>query len=130
MKKNNRVIDFQPTVREAPLPQGSIASHLKAVISALGEEPDRDGLRSTPQRAEKALRFLTSGYTADIEKVVNGALFGLFAYGTYDLTNQATLKVWSTTITLADMAWGATLTAIAASAGFVAARGFARRRDA
>jgi GTP cyclohydrolase I len=75
MKKNNRVIDFQPTVREAPLPQGSIASHLKAVISALGEEPDRDGLRSTPQRAEKALRFLTSGYTADIQKVVNGALF-------------------------------------------------------
>jgi GTP cyclohydrolase IA len=75
MKKNNRVIDFQPTVLEAPLPQGSIASHLKAVISALGEEPDRDGLRSTPQRAEKALRFLTSGYTADIEKVVNGALF-------------------------------------------------------
>ncbi len=62
--------------------------------------------------------------------LVNGALFGLFAYGTYDLTNQATLKVWSTTITLADMAWGATLTAIAASAGFVAARGFARRRDA
>jgi GTP cyclohydrolase I len=75
MKKNNRVIDFEPTVREAPLPQGSIASHLKAVISALGEEPDRDGLRSTPQRAEKALRFLTSGYTADIQKVVNGALF-------------------------------------------------------
>jgi|SRR5580658_5376159 GTP cyclohydrolase I len=75
MKKNNRVIDFQPTVREAPLPQGSIASHLKAVISALGEEPDRDGLRNTPQRAEKALRFLTSGYTADIQKVVNGALF-------------------------------------------------------
>jgi GTP cyclohydrolase I len=75
MKKNNRVINFEPTVREAPLPQGSIASHLKAVISALGEEPDRDGLRNTPQRAEKALRFLTSGYTADIQKVVNGALF-------------------------------------------------------
>ena len=75
MKKNHQVIDFEPTVREAPYPQGSIASHLKAVISALGEEPDRDGLRSTPQRAEKALRFLTSGYTADIQKVVNGALF-------------------------------------------------------
>src|SRR5580692_7154560 len=75
MKKNNREINFEPTVREAPLPQGSIASHLKAVISALGEEPDRDGLRNPPQRAEKALRFLTSGYTANIEKVVNGALF-------------------------------------------------------
>jgi len=73
MKKN--VIDFEPTVREALYPHESIASHLKAVISALGEEPDRDGLRSTPQRAEKALRFLTSGYTADIQKVVNGALF-------------------------------------------------------
>jgi uncharacterized membrane protein len=53
--------------------------------------------------------------------LVNGALFGLFAYGTYDLTNQATLKTWSATITLADMAWGAILTAIAASAGYFAA---------
>jgi len=75
MKKNHRVIDFESTARDAPYPRGSIASHVKAVISALGEDPDRDGLRSTPQRAEKALRFLTSGYTADIQKVVNGALF-------------------------------------------------------
>jgi GTP cyclohydrolase IA len=70
MKKDHRVIDFEPKP-----PHGSIASHLKAVISALGEDPDRDGLLNTPQRAEKALRFLTSGYTADIQKVVNGALF-------------------------------------------------------
>jgi GTP cyclohydrolase I len=70
MKKDHRVIDFEPKH-----PRGSIASHLKAVLSALGEDPDRDGLRSTPQRAEEALRFLTSGYTADIQKVVNGALF-------------------------------------------------------
>jgi uncharacterized membrane protein len=34
-----------------------------------------------------------------------GALFGFFAYATYDLTNQATLIVWSTTITLADLSW-------------------------
>jgi uncharacterized membrane protein len=53
--------------------------------------------------------------------LVSGALFGLFAYGTYDLTNQATLKIWSTTITLADMAWGSLLTAVAASAGYLAA---------
>jgi uncharacterized membrane protein len=53
--------------------------------------------------------------------LVAGALFGLCAYGTYDLTNQATLKIWSTTITLADMAWGATLSAIAASLGYAAA---------
>ena len=39
-------------------------------------------------------------------RFVRGALFGLFAYATYDLTNQATLKNWSTTITLADIGSG------------------------
>jgi uncharacterized membrane protein len=52
---------------------------------------------------------------------VQGALFGLFAYATYDLTNQATLKIWSTTITLADMAWGCVLTSLCATAGYFAA---------
>ena len=45
----------------------------------------------------------------------NGALFGCVAYGTYDLTNQATLKVWSTTLTIADMVWGSLLSAIAST---------------
>jgi uncharacterized membrane protein len=44
-----------------------------------------------------------------------GALFGLFAYGTYDLTNMATLKVWSLKVTLIDMAWGTVLTGTAAA---------------
>ena len=39
-----------------------------------------------------------------------GALLGFFAYATYDLTNQATLKNWSWTVTLVDLAWGALLT--------------------
>lgn len=39
-----------------------------------------------------------------------GAFLGLIAYGTYDLTNQATLKNWPTIITLVDLAWGALLT--------------------
>jgi len=43
-----------------------------------------------------------------------GALFGFFTYGTYDLTNQATLRVWSTTLTIADMAWGSVLGGISA----------------
>ena len=51
-----------------------------------------------------------------------GALFGLVAYGVYDLTNQATLRVWSTRLSLADMAWGAALTGVAAFAGCLAAR--------
>ncbi len=49
-----------------------------------------------------------------------GALFGFFAYATYDLTNQATLAVWSVRITLIDMTWGTVLTAAAATAGFLA----------
>ena len=51
--------------------------------------------------------------------LLNGALFGFFAYGTYDLTNQATLKVWSTTITIADLCWGTALTAVAAVLGYI-----------
>ncbi|UVC09252.1 DUF2177 family protein [Rhizobium sp. TH2] len=46
-----------------------------------------------------------------------GAAFGFVAYATYDLTNQATLKNWSTTLTIADLAWGSFLSAIAAAAG-------------
>ena len=49
-----------------------------------------------------------------------GGLFGLFAYATYDLTNLATLKVWSLKVSLLDMAWGSLLTGLAASAGAVA----------
>lgn len=46
-----------------------------------------------------------------------GALFGLFTYGTYDLTNAATLKGWPLSITLADMAWGTVLGGLAAVIG-------------
>ena len=44
-------------------------------MKELGEDPAREGLVSTPERAEKALRFLTSGYRADMHQIVNGALF-------------------------------------------------------
>ena len=53
---------------------------------------------------------------------LNGLVLGLVAYGTYDLTNQATLRLWSTRLTLADMAWGGAITALAATLGFLAAR--------
>jgi GTP cyclohydrolase I len=45
------------------------------LLSELGEDPAREGLRDTPKRVEKALRFLTSGYAADIDNVINNALF-------------------------------------------------------
>lgn len=46
-----------------------------------------------------------------------GAVFGFAAYATYDLTNMATLKLWSLKVSLIDMAWGTIATAIAAGAG-------------
>ena len=46
-----------------------------------------------------------------------GALFGFFCYATYDLTNQATMRNWSLTVTLAVMAWGAALTAAGGTLG-------------
>jgi GTP cyclohydrolase IA len=47
------------------------------LLAELGEDPSREGLRDTPKRVEKSLRFLTSGYEADIDKVINNALFSV-----------------------------------------------------
>lgn len=52
--------------------------------------------------------------------VALGALFGLVAYGTYDLTNLATLREWPLRLSLVDMAWGALLSAAAAAGGRIA----------
>jgi len=49
--------------------------------------------------------------------VIAGALFGLFAYATYDLSNLATLRGWPLRLSLVDIAWGGALTAAAAAAG-------------
>lgn len=53
-----------------------------------------------------------------------GAFLGLFAYATYDLTNQATLKNWPLAVTVADLCWGTFLTAVAATGGFLITRAF------
>ena len=53
-----------------------------------------------------------------------GALFGFFCYATYDLTNLATLKDFTLQATLMDLAWGAVITAVAATAGAIAALKF------
>ncbi len=58
--------------------------------------------------------------------LINGALFGFVAYATYDLTNQATLRLWSVTITIVDLCWGTVLTAIAATLGYLIASAIMR----
>ena len=68
-------------VVELPKPEEeSIADLMKQVLSRLGEDPTREGLVQTPARADKAYRFLTSGYAMDVKRIVNGALFSV----TYD----------------------------------------------
>jgi GTP cyclohydrolase I len=48
---------------------------IRQLLAELGEDPSREGLIDTPKRVEKALKFLTSGYTADVDTVLNNALF-------------------------------------------------------
>ena len=57
-------------------PQGTkLAAHVRDVLKMLGENPSREGLARTPERYEKALRFLTSGYDTSLEEIVNNAVF-------------------------------------------------------
>ncbi|MCY4439538.1 MAG: GTP cyclohydrolase I, partial [Deltaproteobacteria bacterium] len=56
-------------------PTESLEEHVRAVLAALGEDPDREGLRQTPTRVAKAWTFLTGGYLEDPDKIINGALF-------------------------------------------------------
>ena len=55
----------------------SIAEMARRMLTMLGEDPNRDGLRKTPERFEKALRYLTSGYHQDPEKILDGAMFSV-----------------------------------------------------
>jgi GTP cyclohydrolase I len=56
---------------EAP----NLAPEVREILAKLGEDPGREGLLRTPERVDQALKFLTSGYRSDIQKVVNGALY-------------------------------------------------------
>jgi GTP cyclohydrolase IA len=58
-------------------PKETIADLMRKVIVHLGEDPEREGLRKTPERFEKALKFLTSGYHQNLDNVLNGATFSV-----------------------------------------------------
>lgn len=48
---------------------------IRSILTQLGEDPNRDGLQNTPHRVDRSLRFLTSGYQMDVDKLLNKALF-------------------------------------------------------
>jgi GTP cyclohydrolase I len=68
-----------PTVAVNDIDKASAGDPLESVIHSmlreLGEDPGRDGLIRTPSRVARSLRFLTSGYRQELDKVLNGALF-------------------------------------------------------
>ncbi len=74
-RKRAEVKILEPKEADKP-----IAPFITGMLDAIGEDPNRDGLRQTPFRVEKAMRFLTSGYQTDIAKIVNKAIFEV----TYD----------------------------------------------
>jgi GTP cyclohydrolase IA len=49
--------------------------HIKAILVALGEDPEREGLKNTPLRVSKSLRYLTSGSHESLDNIINGAIF-------------------------------------------------------
>ena len=71
MRKKRAVVE----VLSPKAPSKAIAPLIAGVLDAIGEDRTRDGLIRTPERVEKALRYLTSGYTTDVSKIVNGAVF-------------------------------------------------------
>jgi GTP cyclohydrolase I len=75
LNKSGSVIEIKKAEIKKTVSQDSIASHMKEVIRLLGEDPERDGLLRTPERIDKALQYLTSGYSVKPEEIVNGALF-------------------------------------------------------
>ena len=64
-------------VKVMPQQAASVAKSLKEVLRLLGEDPEREGLVHTPERWEKAMRFLTRGYGERLEKIVNGATYSV-----------------------------------------------------
>jgi GTP cyclohydrolase I len=52
-----------------------VEKYYKSIIEAIGEDVAREGLKDTPKRAAKAMEFMTHGYQASVEQIVNGALF-------------------------------------------------------
>ncbi len=76
MKSRNASVKVMPPQRDAAASKdGVIAANMREILEQLGEDPTREGLVRTPERAEKALKFLTSGYQMNVDKIVNGALF-------------------------------------------------------
>jgi GTP cyclohydrolase I len=63
------------TTQQPPVSEEEMRQAVRTLLLGLGEDPDREGLRDTPKRVVKALKFLTSGYHQSLDELLNGAVF-------------------------------------------------------
>lgn len=80
IQRRNSDLDLEDRLARdrSGLPQKNldrIANGYRELLDAIGEDLDRDGLRRTPDRAARAMEFLTQGYRQDLEEIINGAVF-------------------------------------------------------
>jgi GTP cyclohydrolase I len=70
IRKQGVITESKPPVSEAEMQQA-----VRTLLLGMGEDPDREGLRDTPKRVVKALKFLTSSYQQSLDELLNGAVF-------------------------------------------------------
>ena len=68
-------MSVQQPAESTEKPADFLEVHVRAILASLGEDPDREGLKKTPERVATAWRFLTGGYREDPDTIINGALF-------------------------------------------------------
>jgi GTP cyclohydrolase I len=77
MKSGDKMTEAPEIIIPDARAEETIADLVRKMLALIGEDPNREGLRRTPERFEKAFRYLTSGYRQDPEKLLNGAMFSV-----------------------------------------------------
>ena len=77
MKSGDKMSEATEIIISDTKGEETIADLVRKMLALIGEDPNREGLRRTPERFEKAFRYLTSGYRQDPEKLLNGAMFSV-----------------------------------------------------